>query len=57
MKIKLNNKKKEVRIKKEDKVLLLIKNLINNKLKILYIRVSKIKKSKKDYRTIKTTKY
>ena len=35
---------KEVEIKKEDNVLLLIKNLTNNKLKTLYIEVFNIKK-------------
>ena len=44
VKIRLNKRKKEIDIRKEDKVLLLIKNLINDKLEILYIKVFKVKK-------------
>ena len=46
IKIRLDKIKKEVNIKEEDKVLLLIKNLTNNKLEVLYIEVFKIKEVK-----------
>ena len=46
IKIRLDKLKKEINIKKIDKVWLLIKNLINNKLEILYIRVFKVKEVK-----------
>ena len=44
--IRLNKFKKNINIKKEDKVLLLTKNLMNDKLKILYIGVFKVKEVK-----------
>ena len=43
IKIRLDKSKREINIKKGDKVLLLIKNLINSKLEILYIEVFKVK--------------
>ena len=43
IKIRLNKINKDVIIKNGDKVLLLIKNLIDNKLEILYIKVFKVK--------------
>ena len=46
VKIRLNIIKKNVTIKNKNKVLLSIKNLINDKLEILYIKVFKIKEVK-----------
>ena len=46
MKIKLNKSKRGINIKKDDKVLLLIKNLTNDKLETSYIRVFKVKEVK-----------
>ena len=43
IKIRLNKTKEDVNIKKSDKVQLLTKNLIDDKLEILYIKVFKIK--------------
>ena len=43
VKVRLNKLKKDVDIKEDNKVLLLIKNLTNDKLEILYIKVFKVK--------------
>ena len=43
VKVRLNKLKKNIDIKEDNKVLLLIKNLTNDKLKILYIKVFKVK--------------
>lgn len=46
IKFKLNKNKINVYIKKENKILLFTKNLINDKLNILFIEIFKIKKVK-----------
>ena len=46
VKIRLDKLKKNINIKEGNKVLLLIKNLIDDKLEILYIKVFKVKEVK-----------
>ena len=46
VKVRLNKLKKDIDIRERNKILLLIKNFTNDKLKILYIKVFKVKEVK-----------